>query len=135
MNFIIDNLALIAIAVVSGGMLVWTTFSRGGGDGVAPAEAVRMLNREKGTLIDVCEPQEHAAGHCVGARNIPLGQLEQRLGELPKNKELPVLVMCQSGMRASRAATTLRKHGYARASAVAGGLRAWREAGLPVEKG
>ena len=136
MKFIIDNLALIAIAVVSGGMLLWTSFSRAGaGGGVAPAEAVRQLNREKGVLIDVCEPAEHAAGHCVGARNIPLGQLEQRLAELPKNKELPVLVMCQSGARAGRAAATLRKHGWSRAQAVAGGLRAWREAGLPVDKG
>ena len=55
MKFIIDNLALIAIAVVSGGMLLWTSFSRSGsGGGVAPAEAVRQLNREKGVLIDVC---------------------------------------------------------------------------------
>ncbi len=133
MKFIIDNLALVAIAVLSGGMLLWSSFSRGGG-GVAPAEAVRQINREKGVLIDVCEPGEHAAGHGVGARNIPLGQIEQRLAELPKNKDLPVLVLCQSGARAGRAATTLRKHGYGRAVAVAGGLRAWREAGLPVEK-
>ena len=135
MKFIIDNLALVAIAVLSGGMLLWSSFARGGGGGgVAPAEAVRQINREKGVLIDVCEPGEHAAGHGVGARNIPLGQLEQRLAELPKNKALPVLVLCQSGARAGRAATTLRKHGYQRAVAVAGGLRAWREAGLPVEK-
>ncbi|OIQ79515.1 thiosulfate sulfurtransferase GlpE [mine drainage metagenome] len=135
MKFVIDNLALIAIALVSGGMLLWTTFSRGTGAGVSAAEAVRLVNREKGVLIDVCEPQEHAAGHCTGARNVPLGQLEQRLADLPKNKETPVLVMCQSGARASRAAATLRKLGYTRAVAVAGGLRAWREAGLPVERG
>ena len=92
------------------------------------------MNREKGVLIDVCEPAEHAAGHCPGARNIPLAQIEQRQSDLPKNKETPVLVMCQSGARASRAAMTLRKLGYARAASVAGGLRAWREAGLPVEK-
>ena len=135
MKFVIDNLALIAIAVISGGMLLWTSFSRGsGGGGVPPAEAVRLMNREKGVLIDVCEPSEHAAGHCTGARNIPLAQLEQRAAELPKNKQLPVLLMCQSGARASRAAATLRKLGYERALPVSGGLRAWREAGLPVEK-
>ncbi len=133
MKFIIDNLALVAIAVLSGGMLLWSSFSRGGG-GVAPAEAVRQINREKGVLIDVCEPGEHAAGHCTGARNIPLDQLEKRAAELPKNKQLPVLLMCQTGARSGRAAATLRKLGYERALPVNGGLRAWREAGLPVEK-
>ena len=135
MKFVIDNLALIAIAVISGGMLLWTSFSRGSSSGgVSAAEAVRLMNREKGVLIDVCEPSEHAAGHCVGSRNIPLGELEKRVAELPKNKQLPVLLMCQSGARAGRAAATLRKLGYERALAVNGGLRAWREAGLPVEK-
>ncbi len=134
MKFVMENLSLIAIALVSGGMLLWTTFARGSGGGVTAAEAVRLVNREKGVLIDVCEPQEHAAGHSVGSRNVPLGQLEKRLSDLPKNKETPLLLMCQSGMRAGRAATTLRKLGYTRATAVAGGLRAWREAGLPVEK-
>ncbi len=135
MKFVIDNLALIAIAVISGGMLLWSSFSRGGGSGgVSAAEAVRLMNREKGVLIDVCEPAEHASGHGVGARNIPLGELEKRAAELPKNKQLPVLLLCQSGARAGRAATTLRKLGYARALPVSGGLRAWREAGLPVEK-
>jgi rhodanese-related sulfurtransferase len=134
LKFIIDNYALIFAALISGGLLLWTSFSRSGGGAVAPAEAVRQINREKGVLIDVCEPGEHAAGHGTGARNIPLGQLAQRLGELPKNKEQPVLVLCQSGARASRAAATLRQQGWSRASAVEGGLRAWREAGLPVEK-
>ena len=135
MKFIIDNLALIAIALVSGGMLLWSSFSRGSSSGgVSTAEAVRLMNRDKGVMIDVCEASEHAAGHCVGARNIPLGELEQRAAELPKNKQLPVLLMCQSGARAARAAGKLRKLGYAQAVPVNGGLRAWREAGLPVEK-
>jgi rhodanese-related sulfurtransferase len=134
LKFVMENLSLIAIALVSGGMLLWTTFSGSGGGGVTASEAVRLVNREKGVLIDVCEPQEHAAGHCVGSRNVPLAQIEQRLADLPKNKETPLLLMCQSGARAGRAAITLRKLGYTRATAVAGGLRAWRDAGLPVEK-
>lgn len=136
MQFIIDNLALIAIAVVSGGMLLWETFRRGGGgDGVTAAQAVLKVNREKGVMIDVCEPGEHQAGHAAGCKNIPLGQLDKRLNELPKDKNAPVLVMCQSGARARRAAAQLRKDGYVNAAAVSGGLRAWREAGLPVDKG
>ena len=136
MQFIIENWVLIAIAVASGGMLLWQSFGgAGGGDGVTAAQAVLKVNREKGVLIDVCEPNEHLAGHAVGCKNIPLGQLDKRLNDLPKDKNTPVLVMCQSGMRAKRAAAQLRKDGYVNAAAVAGGLRAWREAGLPVDKG
>lgn len=138
MQFIIDNWALIAIAVVSGGMLLWMSYGptagAGGGDGVTAAQAVMKVNREKAVMIDVCEPAEHSAGHAPGSRNIPLGQIDKRLNELPKDKSVPVLVMCQSGMRAKRAAAQLRKAGWVNAAAVAGGLRAWREAGLPVEK-
>lgn len=136
MQFIIENWALIAIAVVSGGMLLWNTLAAtGGADGVTAAQAVLKVNREKGVLIDVCEPAEHQAGHAPGCRNIPLGQLDKRLADLPKDKNTPVLIMCQSGMRARRAAAQLRKQGYVNAAAVSGGLRAWREAGLPVDKG
>jgi rhodanese-related sulfurtransferase len=54
---------------------------------------VRLINREKGVLIDVCEPAEFAAGHAIGARNVPLGQLDGAKA-LPSNKTLPVVLMC-----------------------------------------
>ena len=84
-------------------------------------------------LIDVSEPAEYAGGHAVGARNIPFGSLEGAK-ELPSNKALPLLLICPSGARAGRAAGLLRKAGYEKALAVTGGLNAWREAGLPVDK-
>ncbi len=133
MKFLIDNWMLILLAASSGGLLLWQTLQKSAGGGVATAEAVRLINREKGVLIDVSEPAEFAAGHAVGARNIPLGSLEGAK-ELPSNKSLPLLLICPSGARAGRAAGMLRKAGYEKASAVTGGLAAWREAGLPVDK-
>ena len=135
MQFLIDNWMLILVAFVSGGMLVWPMVRGGaaGGLSVGTAEAVRLINREKGVLIDVCEPAEFAAGHAIGARNIPLGSL-QGAKELPTNKTVPVLLICATGARSGRAAAMLRKAGHERALSVAGGLRAWREASLPVEK-
>ena len=117
-------------------MLLWPLVKGGaaGSGAVSTAEAVRLINREKGVLIDVCEPTEYAAGHATGARNVPLSQLEDAKG-LPTNKALPVLVMCATGARSSRAAAQLRKAGYERATAVAGGNAAWREAQLPIDKG
>ncbi len=136
MKFIIDNWPLILLAFVSGGMLLWPMIKGnvGGSGSVGTSEAVRQINREKAVLIDICEPAEYAAGHAVGARNVPLGQLEgSKL--LPTNKTLPVLVMCATGSRSSRAAAQLRKAGYEKAVAVSGGNAAWRDAQLPMEKG
>ena len=134
MNFFVENWLLIAVAFVSGGMLVWPLVRGGGGAGaVGASEAVRMMNREKALLIDVSEPREFDAGHAAQARNVPVGQLETSK-ELPSNKALPLVVLCPTGARAGRAAATLRKLGYANVRALAGGMAAWREAGLPTEK-
>lgn len=134
MKFFVDNWILLLVAFASGAMLVWPMVRRGGGGlSVGTAEAVRLINREKGVLIDVCEPAEFAAGHAAGARNVPLGRLAGAK-EVPSNKALPLVVLCASGARAGRAAAMLRKAGHEKAVSLAGGTAAWREAGFPVEK-
>ena len=134
MKFLIDNWMLISIAVASGGLLVWPLVASGMNVGALTATgAVTLINREKAVVIDVCEPAEFAAGHVAGARNIPLAALEGHKS-LPSNKALPLVVVCQSGARAARASAQLRKLGYEKAQPLAGGLSAWREANLPVEK-
>ena len=135
MKFFVDNWVLFLAAITSGGLLLWPMLTKnGGGAGrVSPAEAVRLINREKAVLIDVSEPAEYAAGHVVGARSVPLGQIEAST-DLPKNKALPLVVVCPTGARASRAVGILKKLGFQNTQALAGGLAAWREANLPVEK-
>lgn len=134
MTFFLSNWFLFAAALVSGALLFWPMLSRGGGGGrVSPSEAVNLINREKGVLIDVSEPAEYAAGHAGGARNVPFGSLEAT-SDLPKNKAVPVLLLCPTGARAQRGVGLLRKRGYDNAKAVAGGLTAWREANLPIER-
>lgn len=134
MNFLLQNWYLVVAALVSGGLLLWPMLVSGAqGGALSPAEAVRLVNREKGVLIDVSEPEEFAKGHVAGARSIPLGQLEGHKS-LPSNKALPLVLVCPTGARASRAAGILRKLGHDKAQALAGGLKAWREANLPVEK-
>ena len=134
MKFLLDNWYLILAALVSGGMLAWPMVSRGtGGGGVSPAEAVRLINREKAVLIDVREAEEFAAGHAVGARNLPLATLEGDKS-LPKNKTLPIVLLCAKGAHAGRAAGMLRKLGHENVQPILGGLAAWREAQLPIEK-
>lgn len=133
MDFLIENWLLILLALSSGAMLLAPTLAGAGSGKVSTAEAVRLINREKGVLIDVCEPAEYAAGHPAGAKNVPFGSLDGAKA-LPSNKATPVIVTCASGARAARAAGLLRKQGYDKAVALAGGNRAWGEASLPVEK-
>jgi rhodanese-related sulfurtransferase len=133
-NFLLEHWYLVLTALVSGGLLLWPALSRSGGEHrVSTAEAVRLINREKAVLIDVSEPAEYAAGHAGPARNIPFGQIETSK-DLPSNKTLPLLLICPNGARAQRAAALLRKRGHEKVHAVTGGLAAWREAQLPVEK-
>ena len=134
MKFLLDNWYLVLAALTSGGLLLWPALQRmGGPNRVSVPEAVRLINREKAVLIDVSEPAEFAAGHATQARNIPFGSLEGSRA-LPSNKAVPLLLMCPTGARAQRAVATLRKLGYEKATAVMGGLNAWREAQLPIEK-
>jgi rhodanese-related sulfurtransferase len=132
-KFLIDNWMLIVLAASSGGLLLWQALQKNQAGAVGTSEAVRLINREKAVLVDVSEPAEFAAGHAAGARHIPFGALEGSK-DLPGNKSLPVVLMCATGVRAGRAAALLRKAGYEKAVAVSGGLNAWREASLPIEK-
>ena len=134
MNFIIDNWYLILLALVSAGMLLVPLVKGGVGGSLTAANAVQLINREKAVVIDVCEPDEFAAGHVKGARNVPLGELQERLPSVVKNKALPVILVCAKGPRAMRAEGIDKKLGYAQAQALGGGMKAWREANLPVEK-
>jgi len=134
-KFLLDNWFLVLAALVSGGMLLAPGLQRRAGAGaVGTTEAVRLINREKGVLIDVSEPAEFAAGHATGARNIPFGTLAEGVKGLPTNKALPLILMCPTGARANRAVATLKKLGYEKVHPLTGGLAAWREASLPVEK-
>lgn len=134
MKFIIDNWMLITIAVASGSMLLWPVVQGATSSGLDPATAVQLMNREKAVVIDVCEPAEFAAGHVVGSKNVPLGELESRLTSVVKNKSVPVILVCQSGMRSGRAVAVAKKLGYEQAQSLGGGLSGWRAANLPIER-
>ena len=135
MKFIVDNWMLISIAIASGALLLWPVVQGAATSGLTPAGVVQLINRDKAVVIDVCEPNEYAAGHIVGAKNIPLDQLESKLAGAVKNKALPVVLVCQSGMRSGRAVAIAKKLGYEQAQSMGGGLAAWKTASLPVEKG
>lgn len=135
MSFFIENWILIAVALSAGAMLVLPAVTAGGRAGsLNPTQAVQLMNREKAAVVDVCEPGEFAAGHVVGAKNVPLSQLEAKLPGTVKNKATPVILVCASGMRSNRAVAIAKKLGYENVHSLSGGMGAWRSASLPVEK-
>ncbi|MBC7610583.1 MAG: rhodanese-like domain-containing protein [Polaromonas sp.] len=135
MKFLIDNWSLIAIALGSGGMLLWPMIASGmNADALSASGAVQLINRERAVVVDVSEVEEFAAGHVGGAKNVPFGQLEEKLTAAVKNKSLPVILVCATGARANRAVAVAKKLGYEQAQALGGGLKAWKEANLPLEK-
>jgi len=85
-------------------------------------------------MVDVGDEAEFAAGHVMGAKHVPLNELEEKLGAAVKNKTVPLILVCASGARSGRAVAIAKKLGYEQAQSLGGGLKAWKEANLPLEK-
>jgi rhodanese-related sulfurtransferase len=133
-EFVRDNILLILVALVSGAMLLWPFVRRTtGGPWVSAQQATNMINREDALLVDVRDAGEFGAGHIIGARSLPLARMQSAAAEL-KRKDRLLIVYCQGGERAPKAAAALRAQGFARVVNLSGGIAAWQQAGLPVEK-
>jgi len=135
-KFLQDNILLIAVAFVSGAMLLWPYVRRAtGGPSVSPSQATQLMNREEALVLDVREAGEYGAGHILGAKNVPLSRIDSGGAEIAgKKKDRPVILYCESGNRSAKAAAALKAQGYTRVLNLAGGIGAWQQAGLPVEK-
>jgi rhodanese-related sulfurtransferase len=130
------HLILFGVVVISGGMLLFPLFTRSmrGGTEVDPMGAVQLINRKDAVVIDIRSDKEYSLGHITGARNIPEANLESRMKEIEKLKSMSVIVACASGRRSATAAGVLRKSGFTEASTLRGGIAAWQQAGMPLEK-
>lgn len=135
MDFINQNILLISIAAVSGLGLLWPLFLRQSGNSVTPVEATLLINRDDAHIVDVREADEFAAGHLPEAKNIPAGKLAERIGELEKFKDKPIILCCASGVRSAKAGAELQKQGFGKVHNLAGGVDAWVGAGYPIKKG
>jgi rhodanese-related sulfurtransferase len=120
------------VALASGVALLFPVLSKG--QGLSPQDVVQLMNREKAIVIDVCEPAEFAQGHVIGAKNLPLDQLEEKLAQVVKSKSAQVVMVCQVGARSARAAVMARKLGFENVQSLAGGLKAWQAASMPISK-
>jgi rhodanese-related sulfurtransferase len=123
-------------AIATGLMLVWPLVMRPfrAGREVSVVEAVQLINRKDALVIDLRDTGEYEAGHIAGARHIPEKQLAERLKDLEKFKGRPLIVACRTGTRSGVAVQVLRRNGFAEAVSLGGGVGAWDQAGMPLEK-
>ena len=128
------NLLLIAIALVSGGLLLWPTIVRRGRGGLSAAAATQLINRRNAVVVDLRPAADYANGHLPSARHLEFAELQAKVGQLVKNKSNPVLLVCQNGQQSNKAVRVVQDAGYAEVHVLEGGLNAWQQAGMPVVK-
>ena len=138
MKFVFEsqNLYLVVIALVSGGMLLWPMVRRRavGGATLSTAQMTMLMNREDAVVIDLREPEAFAGGHVLHARNVPAAQIEARMQDLARLKNRPFVLYDDNGNRAAQSIALFKKHGVERVLTLAGGYAGWRAAGLPIQK-
>lgn len=131
MQFLLENIFLIAIALVSGAMLLWPFVrSRVSGPALTTLQVTQLINSKNATIVDIRAPEEFAKGSLPNARNLPADKVKDRVRELKKDK--PLIIVCANGQAAGKVAAQLRSSGFNDVFILGGGLAAWREAGLPV---
>ena len=128
---------LFGLAVSSGVMLLWPLISRPfrQTNEIGALEAVQLINRRDALVLDVRDTGDYTAGHITNAKHISESQLTDRMKEIEKHKSRPVVVCDKIGTRAPAVSANLRKQGFAEAFALRGGVAAWQQANLPLEKG
>jgi rhodanese-related sulfurtransferase len=135
-EFLLDNWPLVLLFLASGTMLVAPDllgFAGGAGE-LGTLDATRLMNQGTTLVLDVRDAQEFASGHLPRARHIPVADLSNRMPEIEKYKEKSVLVTCMKGSRSATAAKLLRRAGFKSVFHLKGGLAAWQQASLPLEK-
>ena len=124
--------------LVSTFIALWVLFflleATRGGKSVSSQGVTNLVNQEGAVILDVRPAEEFRAGHISGSRNIPVDQLDNRIGELESHKDKPLILVCETGSQASKAGRQLRPKGFTKVYRLQGGLTTWRNDNLPVVK-
>ena len=104
------------------------------GKSISPHQAILLINKQDGVFLDIRERKDFERGHIVDAINIPLAKVHERIVELDKKKELPIVVVCNMGQQSGDAVKALEAKGFTSVSRMAGGMSEWLTSSLPVVK-
>jgi rhodanese-related sulfurtransferase len=135
-EFVTHHWILFVALVVILVLLLWNIISaKRGGAEMGPAEVTQLINREDAVVVDVRDKAQYAKGHIVGAINMPMPELSQRMKELDKFRDRPIILCCQMGDTSSGAGIALMKAGITKLYRLRGGILAWQNLNLPLIKG
>lgn len=100
---------------------------------LTPRQVTQLINHENAAVVDVRDTDAFASGHILNAASLPVKDLEQKLQKIEKFKSQPIVLVCSTGLDSARAFSVLQKKGF-NVKILGGGIRAWREADLPLVK-
>ena len=136
MDFLLKNPLNMLFAVLAAGSalaLLWQSFAARGVSRVSNTQA-SILMSARGQVVDVRDVEAFASGHIKNSKSLPLSQLEQQITLAKLKKDRPVVLVCERGGKASKAASVFVKNGFADVHVLEGGLVGWRAEQLPVVK-
>ena len=119
------------------GLLVWNLLSDqvSGIKPLLPQEVTLLINHENAIILDVREANEYEQGHILNSVHIPLSTLSDKIARLEKHRDQPIIASCMSGARSVNACRMLKKNGFEKVHNLKGGIVAWQNANLPLNKG
>ena len=134
MDFLLsqNNLILLAIAILSGAMLLFPALTRRGAQLLSPTQAVQLMNRDRARLIDIRSAERFKQQHITQSRNIPAPNISEQTANWAK--DTPIILVCDTGRSTAAPAAQLRKAGFTAVYSLEGGINAWIQAGLPTKK-
>ena len=132
-EFVINHPELCGTFAVLLGLLLYTE-TRKGGKRIRTGELVQLVNAQNAQVIDLRSPEDFAKGTIANAVNVPFAKMSERLGELEKNKALPMILVDSMGQHAGAAARQLRAAGFDSVACLSGGIATWTGENLPLVK-
>jgi len=131
LEFLAQEWILVLALLVLAAMLAWHE-ARKAGPSVTPQQAINLINSEQGVFVDLRDNADFRQGHIIDTLHIPSSKLEERMAELVKYKEKPVVLVCKLGQQSGAASKQLKAAGFSRVYKMTGGMMEWSNLQLPV---
>jgi len=131
LEFLSEQWALVAALLVFVVML-FVHEARRSGPSLSPQQAINLINREEGIFLDLRDAGDYKQGHIVDAVNIPASKLPERMGELEKYRDKPVVLVCKMGQQSGVAGKQLKAAGFEHVYKMSGGMMEWGNQQLPT---
>ncbi len=133
LDFLIDNIVLVAVVLISGGFLLEPYIrKRSMGPSLSNEEAIDYINKKNAFILDVRATKDFKRGAIAGSKSIPIDGFEGRVNEVPKDR--PVIVVDTVTTSSLKAAKVLRAQGYKDVFVLEGGIKGWVDAKLPFTR-